>query len=44
LTLHFGLGIVSSVDSVDIRWPNGGVQAVGKTPADQTIHVVEQVK
>jgi hypothetical protein len=44
LTLHFGLGVVTSVDSVDIRWPNGGTQTLGKIAADQTIHVMEQVK
>jgi hypothetical protein len=44
LTLHFGLGAVTSVDSIDIRWPNGGLQTMGKTAADQTVHVLEQVK
>ncbi len=44
LTLHFGLGSVTTVDSVDIRWPNGGTQTVAKVHADQTLHIVEQAK
>jgi hypothetical protein len=44
LTLHFGLGAASTVDSIEIRWPNGGVQKVGKSAADQTLHITEQVQ
>ena len=43
LTLHFGLGTAATVDSIDIRWPNGGTQTVGKQAADQTVHIVEHV-
>jgi hypothetical protein len=43
LTLHFGLGVAKVVDSIQIRWPNGGSQTIGRTPANQTIHIVEQV-
>jgi hypothetical protein len=44
LTLHFGLGTVSAVDSIAVRWPNGGLQTLGHTTADQTLHIVEQAK
>jgi hypothetical protein len=41
LTLHFGLGPANAVDSIEIRWPNGGIQRVGKTAVDQTLHITE---
>jgi hypothetical protein len=44
LTLHFGLGNYSNVESVEIHWPSGIVQTVGKTAADQTLDIVEQAK
>jgi len=44
LTLHFGLGVATAVDSIDIRWPNGGLQKLGKTAADQTLHIPEHVQ
>jgi hypothetical protein len=40
-TLHFGLGEAAYVDGIEIRWPSGIVQEIGRTPADQTLHVVE---
>ena len=44
LTLHFGLGTATSVDSINIRWPNGALQTLGATPADQTLHIVEPTR
>lgn len=44
LTQHFGLGTSTSVDSIEIRWPNGGVQKLGKSAADQTLHITEQTQ
>ncbi|MDQ2776343.1 MAG: CRTAC1 family protein, partial [Acidobacteriota bacterium] len=41
-TLHFGLGQAAQVDSVEIRWPSGAVQKIGKTAADQLLKVTEQ--
>lgn len=41
LTLHFGLGAAASVDGIEIRWPSGAVQKIGKTAADQTLKVTE---
>lgn len=42
LTLHFGLGQTTEADSIEIRWPSGIVQMIGKTPVDQTLKVTEQ--
>ena len=41
-TLHFGLGKAAAVDGIEIRWPSGTVQKIGKTAADQTLKVTEQ--
>ena len=40
-TLHFGLGAASEVDSIEVRWPSGIVQAIGKTPVNQTVKISE---
>lgn len=40
-TLHFGLGQAKDVDSVEIRWPSGTVQKIGKTAADQSLKISE---
>jgi hypothetical protein len=40
-TLHYGLGSVAAVDGLQIRWPSGTVQNIGKTIADQTLHITE---
>jgi hypothetical protein len=44
LTLHFGLGEVTQVDSIEIRWPSGITQTIGRTSADQTLKITEPVK
>jgi hypothetical protein len=36
---HFGLGEDTSVDSIEIRWPDGTVENI-KDPAINTYHVV----
>ena len=41
-TLHFGLGTAATVDGIEIRWPSGTVQKIGKTAADQTLKITEQ--
>jgi hypothetical protein len=41
-TLHFGLGQAAAVDGIELRWPSGIVQRLGKTAADQTLKIVEQ--
>ena len=42
LTLHFGLGQATEADSIEIHWPSGIVQKLGKTPADKTLKITEQ--
>lgn len=36
-TLHFGLGIAKTADSVRVQWPDGSNQVVVATPANQTL-------
>ncbi|OGE08849.1 hypothetical protein A2615_04930 [Candidatus Curtissbacteria bacterium RIFOXYD1_FULL_41_36] len=33
--VHFGLGSVSNIDAISIKWPNGTVQQLTNLPADQ---------
>ncbi len=40
-TLHFGLGDLREVAEVEIRWPSGIVQHLGKQAADQNLSIVE---
>ena len=39
--LHFGLGDVTSVDRVQIRWPSGRVQTI-TSPAVDEIHKIQE--
>ncbi len=39
--LHFGLGSAPVADDVEIRWPSGRVQRLGKLAADRAYHVRE---
>ena len=39
--LHFGLGMRTAVDSVEVRWPNGTVQRFGEVSANAFIKIVE---
>jgi hypothetical protein len=41
-TLHFGLGAATAVESIEIHWPSGTIQRMGKTAADQTLKITEQ--
>jgi hypothetical protein len=41
-TLHYGLGAAESVNGIEIHWPSGIVQKIGKTAADQTLKITEQ--
>jgi hypothetical protein len=38
---HFGLGGVSRVESVEVRWPNGAVQSLAGLDAGHLYEVVE---
>jgi hypothetical protein len=40
--IHFGLGRLTSLESVTIRWPSGRVEELRHVPADQIVRVVEQ--
>jgi hypothetical protein len=37
--LHFGLGENTSVDSIDVFWPNGSFSKKYKTPANQVLEI-----
>jgi hypothetical protein len=37
--VHFGLGDATTVDSIEVRWPNGAVQKFGPAKVDQVIKV-----
>jgi hypothetical protein len=41
LRLHFGLGTVAKMESVQIRWPNGNVESLQDVAADYIYTVVE---
>ncbi len=41
LRKHFGLGSASTIDQVEIRWPDGEVQTFGGFRANLTLHVVQ---
>jgi len=36
---HFGLGTITSVDSVIVKWPNGKMQLLQNVPADQLLKI-----
>ena len=39
--LHFGLGQEGNISSIEIHWPSGTRQTIGKTPADQLLRIEE---
>ncbi|MDQ2777483.1 MAG: CRTAC1 family protein [Acidobacteriota bacterium] len=39
--VHFGLGSVKRVSSIEIRWPSGIVQKLSDVPVDRILHVRE---
>ena len=41
MRLFFGLGNVKTAETIEIRWPNGLVQRLGKISADQYLIVTE---
>ena len=41
--LHFGLGLATKVDDVEIRWPSGLVEKLENVPANQVVTVKEGV-
>ncbi len=43
LSAHFGLGSVTSVDSVVVVWPGGAVSRAESVSVDRTLHLVRDV-
>lgn len=39
--LHFGLGSITTIDRVEIRWPTGQTQVLSNVVPDQILHVRE---
>ena len=39
--IHFGLGELTALETVTIRWPSGKVEVMQDVPADQIVRVVE---
>jgi hypothetical protein len=39
--LHFGLGAATTLESVQIRWPDGKTETLRNLPADQLYTIVE---
>jgi hypothetical protein len=39
--VHFGLGPESAIQSLEIRWPSGAVQAIAQPKADQILKIEE---
>jgi hypothetical protein len=44
LVAHFGLGSAATVDSVDIKWPSGVVQALGPQQIDRRHEITEPTR
>ncbi|HEY6291004.1 MAG TPA: CRTAC1 family protein [Terriglobia bacterium] len=42
--VHFGLGKLSKIDEIEIRWPSGIVQALHNVPANQRLEIREPEK
>jgi hypothetical protein len=41
MTVHFGLGAATQIDSAVVIWPSGIVDATLEIPADQTVNLIE---
>ena len=41
LRVHFGLGSATGIDSVEVRWPSGRVEALGHVAVDHIYQVLE---
>ena len=39
--LHFGLGYTQRVDTLEVRWPSGGVQRLTDLPVNQYLRIAE---
>ena len=41
MTVAFGLGSTTNIQSLEIRWPSGTVQTISSLGADQKVTIVE---
>jgi hypothetical protein len=41
LPLTFGLGSAAAVDSIEVAWPSGAIDKLGKTQANQRLTITE---
>ncbi len=41
LRLHFGLGLATKIDSIEVRWPSGAVDKIGSLEADRFYSILE---
>jgi hypothetical protein len=41
MTLHFGLGGATSIDKVEIKWPDGTVESVNIPGVDRKLTMIE---
>ena len=41
MTLHFGLGAATSVDKVEIKWPDGTSETVSIPSVDRKLTVIQ---
>jgi hypothetical protein len=41
LRLHFGLGLETSASAIEIQWPSGLLQTLGRTASDQILRIEE---
>jgi hypothetical protein len=41
LTLHFGLGLATKVDKLEIQWANGAVEAFDVPAIDKTMNIIQ---
>jgi hypothetical protein len=42
--LHFGLGNATSLDSLEVHWPGGGVQTLYNVNTNQTLTIIQEYK
>jgi enediyne biosynthesis protein E4 len=42
LRLHFGIGAASRVESIEVRWPDGGVQTLTDVQPRQVVKIIER--
>jgi hypothetical protein len=41
--IHFGLGNATSLDSLEVHWPGGGVQTLYNVNTNQTVNIQEPI-